>query len=508
MPILRILIAAKRPLSLGELGEVISLTPSDTDLSLAKVVNDTRIVLRCCDSLVILDEEHLTLHLIHPSVKQFLLGRFNDGNRVPFTIEDAEQELGHRIVTYLNWQGFDGQLSTKNVVADGIPKKIISLSLADSSRIRSMAIGLLKSQPLNNNTDIGKILSAEVEQSRGLVVGQFQFYEYAKEYWLHHTKRIHESPERFLSLFRSLVRKPDLLERSIQNDHHSTNLLRKDIWAIYQLHPALLLAITGNDVRRAQDLNYCIRAAGKIRPHRLLDEALWYDILGIIAREYRGDTDEKTAFADFIQMHPGTWVRCNSVLETASRNVVMLHDYVTLVARMKDKDDRKYIPSADLDICNLCSNLLQAFPEDVKSLADLLSLVHDMTDESYNRLLGLLLKRPAHLRVCKHNLIELLKQNYRTPVIDAGAFIGFLEAFDLTDYALDGMLPYKAILRLCPDSSAAYDRVLRTLVHFPSQSKYFIAILSKGVPLPLIDPVIYISSCGYGKAPYARQAWH
>lgn len=489
---------------------MISLTPGNTDLSAAKIVNDIRSVLRCCGSLVILDEELLTLHLIHPSVKQFLLGGFNDDNRVSFTMEDAERELGHRIVTYLNWQGFDSQLSPKTVStlpADGIPKRIINLSLADSSRARSVAIGLLKSQPLKNNIDIGKILSAEFEHSRGSAVSQFHFYEYAKEYWLHHTNRIHESPAIFLSLFLKLVHKPDLLERSIQSDTYlSTDLNTKDVWAIYQSHPALLLAITSNDVRRTQHLNCCIRAAGKIRPHKLLDETLWYDLLGILAQGYRGEADEKAAFADFIQMHPGTWVQCDSVLQRASRNAFMLRDYISLVAVFKDEDGRKYIPSEGVDVHSLCNSLVQDFPDDVSLLENLLSLVQDMTDESYNGLLSLLLQRPAHLQACKHNLVEMLKQNYRTPLIDPGTFIGFFEAFDPTDCASDTLL-YKAILRLCPDSNAAYDRVLETVAHFPMQSNYFIAVLSKTVPLPLMDPVVYIklvrvyiSSCSYGKA--------
>ncbi|XXH04138.1 hypothetical protein Hte_010551 [Hypoxylon texense] len=509
LPILKILAAARRPLSLDEFGEAISLTPGDADLSPTKIVNDTRNVLRCCGSLVILDEELFTLHLIHPSVRQFLLGEFKGHNGVPFSIEDAEQELGHRIVTYLNWEGFNAQLSTKTVPtlpADGIPKKIINLSLNDSSKVRSMAIGLLKSQSPKHDVDIGKVLSAEIEQFRGAPISQFHFLAYAKRYWLHHTNRIHESSGIFPSLFEKLVHKPDLVEGSIGDDGSSADMKGKVVWAIYQSHSALLLAITGNDIRKAQDVNCCVRAAGKMRPHKLLDETLWYDLLGIIAQGYHGEDTEKTALADFIQMHPKTWVDCNPILERASQNVFMLRDYVALVAQIKDEDGRRYIPSAGVDVYGLCGRLLQAFPEDVSPLADLLSLVDNMTDESYNGLLNLLLQSPAHLEACKEKLADMLKQNYRTPLIDPNVFVGFFEAFDPADYASDEML-LRAILRLCPNSNAAYDRVLRTLAHFPRHSRLFIAVLCKSVPLPLIDPTVYIklarvytSSCDYGKA--------
>lgn len=488
---------------------MISLTPGDTDLSPVKVVNDTRNILRCCGSLVVLDEEFFTLHLIHPSVRQFLLGGFEGQNRVPFSIEDAEQELGHRIVTYLNWEGFDAQLSTKTVStlpADGIPQKIINLSLNDSSKVRSMAIGLLKSQHFKHSVNIGKVLSAEIERFGGTSISQFHFLAYAKKYWLHHTSRVHESPGIFLSLFLKLVHRPNLVEGSIGDDGYSADIKSKVIWAIYESHSALLLAITGNNIRRVQDLNCCVRAAGKIRPHKLLDETLWYDLLGILAQVYRGEDTEKAAFADFIQMHPKTWVDCNPILEKASGNVFMLRDYVALIAQIKDEDGRRYIPSTGVDVYSLCGRLLQAFPEDVSPLANLLSLVDDMTDESYNGLLNLLLQSPAHLEACKKKLADMLQHNYRTPLIDPDVFVGFLGAFDPTDYASNDLL-LRALLRLCPNSNAAYDRVLHTLAHSPRHSRYFIAVLSKSVPLPLMDPTVYIklarvymSSCDYGKA--------
>ncbi|KAI0179470.1 hypothetical protein GGR52DRAFT_536342 [Hypoxylon sp. FL1284] len=507
--ILKILVAARRPLSLDEFGEAISLTPGDTELSLHRLVNDVSNVLRCCGSLVILDEEQQTLHLIHPSVRQFLLGGLQGQETVSFSIDDAEKELGHRIVTYLSWEGFNGPLSkiAPTFSADGIPKKIVNSSLRDTSKVRRhIAIKLLRVQNIKN-MDIGKVLSAEVDQLRNTAISQFHFLDYSRKYWLHHTNQINKSPRRFFSLFSKLVHKSDLVEQGIRSDNVSAKATGKIAWALYHSHSALLFELTSN-THKTQDVNEWVSAIHELKPCGLLEESVWYRLLSYIMQGYRGENGEKAAFADFIQMYPENSVDCKSILDKLSENAYTLRAYVGVVAGMKGQDSRIYEPNVDAGVYNLCSQLVHSFPQDANAPRDLLLLVKDMPDESYNELLKLLLQNPAQLEACKHRIASLLELNNRKPLLDADVYVGFLESFNRIDYKSDRRL-LETILRLCPDSNTAYDRVLRTLEHFPTKSEYFIAVLCRIIPSPSMEPALYIklaglyiSSCHPPKAPH------
>ena len=57
-----------------ELREALSVIPGDVDWNPAKLLNDVHSTLGSCGSLIFIDEEELTVRLVHPSVKLFLLG--------------------------------------------------------------------------------------------------------------------------------------------------------------------------------------------------------------------------------------------------------------------------------------------------------------------------------------------------------------------------------------------------------------------------------------------------
>ncbi|KAI1394393.1 uncharacterized protein F4822DRAFT_46817 [Hypoxylon trugodes] len=221
VPLLKVLTAALRPLSLGEMREILSLAPGDPKMPRAKKVNDIQAVLRCCGSLVTLDEERLTLHLVHQSFKQFLLGdtiekRDTSSLSIPFGKRAAEQEMGARIVTYLSWEGFDSRLSTTitpTLLADDIPRKIVDSSSSMLKAVRYMAIDLLEKQTPNTSIDVGKVLAAESMLFKRKTY-EFHFLQYARAYWLHHTKTAYDYPARVFHLFSKLLKQPHLVENS------------------------------------------------------------------------------------------------------------------------------------------------------------------------------------------------------------------------------------------------------------------------------------------------------
>lgn len=115
-PILELLSVAQRPLTVDELREALSVHPGDTNWDPSRLLNNIMRILACCGSLVCIDEEELTLRLVHHSVKQYLLGgliqtqndRISNGNH-SIAEKSAHDRMSGIIITYLNYV-FDRQL--------------------------------------------------------------------------------------------------------------------------------------------------------------------------------------------------------------------------------------------------------------------------------------------------------------------------------------------------------------------------------------------------------------
>lgn len=85
------LLAAVRPLAVDELREALSVTPFSSTWDPSNLINDIQAILSAGGSLLFIDEEQLTVHFIHPSVNQFLLGDFGLGHS--FYIEPSLADL-------------------------------------------------------------------------------------------------------------------------------------------------------------------------------------------------------------------------------------------------------------------------------------------------------------------------------------------------------------------------------------------------------------------------------
>ncbi|KAK7431630.1 hypothetical protein QQZ08_001848 [Neonectria magnoliae] len=198
--ILELVAVAHRPLTAEELREALSVTPGNTEWDPAKLVNNIYSTLACCGGLITVDEEERTIRLVHHSVKQYLIGDFHDNGESSFDQEDANKRMGRIILTYLNYNVFDTQVSTvvvPDIYAGAAPKRIIE-SLDTSKRSRAMALKLLKSRLKTDaasqaNYNIGRTLADRSKQFKNkLEHKEFAFYPYAKAYWLFHTMSISE----------------------------------------------------------------------------------------------------------------------------------------------------------------------------------------------------------------------------------------------------------------------------------------------------------------------------
>lgn len=178
---------AHRPLTTDELREALSVVPGDAVWRPTRVLHDIYSALACCGSLIAVDEEDSTVRLVHHSVKQFLLGSFRNSTSAIFTVDRANRTMREVIFTYLNYDVFNTQLSRMVVpeISTEATPSVIVRSIDTLSSVQSLALKLLQSrrQP---NYNIGRVLSDARKRFKSPSVDQFQFYSYAKQYWLQH----------------------------------------------------------------------------------------------------------------------------------------------------------------------------------------------------------------------------------------------------------------------------------------------------------------------------------
>ncbi|RKL14284.1 hypothetical protein BFJ68_g6677 [Fusarium oxysporum] len=165
---LELITAACRPLTTDKLREALDVVPGEADWNPAGHPVDIYAALACCGSLVIVDEETLSVKLIHHSVKQFLLSGPDGMPSQTFTIQDVNKTMAGVVMTYLNY----------------VPMKVIS-SVLDSRSVQKLALRFLKSQE-PSSIDVSKVLAREGQCSKMQPTNQFYFLLYAKFYWAQH----------------------------------------------------------------------------------------------------------------------------------------------------------------------------------------------------------------------------------------------------------------------------------------------------------------------------------
>ncbi|KAK6821068.1 hypothetical protein PG987_015468 [Apiospora arundinis] len=248
---LQLMGAALRPLSKSEFEDSISVVSGNTNITKHRI-NDVGSVLASCGSLIVLDEEQHTLHFTHHSVKRFLLGQFRDEqDRERFTglfsETEANSQMGQVIVTYLNWKGFNGQVSqavAPSLPVGSMPTRIIGSISEQNKKLRTLAVNLLngKMKPVDLDID----LVPRNSKFNSLSVDYFSFLKYARDYWLHHTKNSDDASLEIFDLFQQLVFTTELVDKALlwkEQPPSCPNYASKESnWAKYHDHQAMLKA--------------------------------------------------------------------------------------------------------------------------------------------------------------------------------------------------------------------------------------------------------------------------
>ncbi|KAJ9141637.1 Ankyrin repeat domain-containing protein 17 [Coniochaeta hoffmannii] len=236
---LELVLAAQRPLTTGELREALSVSPGDDVWNPARHLNNVFSALASCGSLITVEEESLTVRLIHHSVKQFLLSSDPSLTGGITSLDDAHMTMRAIVLTYLNYGVFETQLSTTvtpSIPAQQAPSKIIR-SMDTHSTSRNLALKLLKARS-HQSVDIGKVVSQTMNHARGQKAQPhdvYKFYSYAKSSWLQHAWLITEKETVAYTMLVKVVTR--LLGASATPDKE-----RKDIlfWAAKRGHPRII----------------------------------------------------------------------------------------------------------------------------------------------------------------------------------------------------------------------------------------------------------------------------
>ena len=194
--IFEIVSAARRPLSLEELREAISIEPGNTTWDDSKLVNDVMKSLDCCGSLIVVDEELSTVHFAHSSVKQYLETSPYELDIPEYHINphDANLVLGEIIVTYLHLDILQKQLTGRSNASKTLSTQDMPLLLGSGFPLSTVASSNLARRLLKNRKtaqfDVGRELERVASLARAPNTSSLPTHallSYAQEHWLPHT---------------------------------------------------------------------------------------------------------------------------------------------------------------------------------------------------------------------------------------------------------------------------------------------------------------------------------
>ena len=188
---LEILAAARRLLTVDEVREALSVVPGNTEWDPSHMIEDMFSMLSQCCSLIVIDEEDLTLRFIHGSVKKFVWESYKDANRSQVPSRTLNKTMADIIVTYLHYNIFDTELATQFTQrrsGGGAPAEVVRATPSSPNSIYSKALNLLRTEKklgIALGSDIRQVF-AELDRQMPRSTARCRFVSYAEAHLLDH----------------------------------------------------------------------------------------------------------------------------------------------------------------------------------------------------------------------------------------------------------------------------------------------------------------------------------
>ena len=217
----KIVAGAARPLTLLEVQEAASIDPKKPTWSPKSIIIDIISALNCAGSLLVINEEELTVHFTHSSIRKHLLTSCEEHSQPKpafthyhFSEIEADLYLAEIVMTYLNYgDKFDRRLVPTGETSSLRPmdySPLILNGLTPGQRAIA-ALGRWVRRP--SRKDDRDVSSQWERVCRSLIldktedVGSHPFLEYAQQFWFSHSRvlALNKGSNRIEDLFDSLV---------------------------------------------------------------------------------------------------------------------------------------------------------------------------------------------------------------------------------------------------------------------------------------------------------------
>ena len=202
--IFKLVVAALRPLSVLELREALSIKPGDLDWSERRLVNDIEDTVRCCGPFLTVDEDELTVHFTHESVRAYITQGNLSQDLQDFAVryKAANTFLGEICATYLNFPVLAQQVAKVNESAKienshlfigSLPLSVLSTTLLGHQYGDRFLATYAKTGRAALGTQIGLLCpepSTKGHRQEGASQADFRLLDYSRDFWLLHSKQL------------------------------------------------------------------------------------------------------------------------------------------------------------------------------------------------------------------------------------------------------------------------------------------------------------------------------
>jgi len=217
--------AAKRPLTLNELGEALSVEPGQHCFMPERLINDDRGIVRWCHGLITLYDLDDTSQFAHSSIKDFFCSpdtRRNIHQGFHFQQNEADRHFGEICVTYASFNDFKRQLvqpPKPQAFLNLDPMMVASHTLSTGSRgiVLNKAKAFMRTRSKSTPSTSKLLLSRGDDRVSHAIARHYHFFLYASEFWPSHTTNFSRNQGEIWVLFQSLAeeRYPVLREPKI-----------------------------------------------------------------------------------------------------------------------------------------------------------------------------------------------------------------------------------------------------------------------------------------------------